>query len=168
MDQPVGEDTIIKAFRVFGQTLLCTVSGIEDATNPGLDYTLYSDKSVSGDLGKAFAERLGSFLSLDVDLSGFYALADKDAQFKPVVQALYGYHPIRFQSPFEAAVWAILSQRNRMVTARNMYRSLVHSFGHAAEWDGVTSWRSRNPRSWPVVMKGTWPSWRETCAAGSF
>ena len=146
LDQAVAEDSFIKAFRLDGQTLAASVSGAVVSGMPGLQYTLYANGKVSADLERDFQERLRSFLSLDDDLRPFYDLAVKDPQFAPVVQELYGYHPVRFASPFEAAVWAILSQRNRMTTARNMYRSLARRFGHAAELDGVTCWAFPEPQ----------------------
>ena len=73
-------------------------------------------------------------------------MAEQDLQFWPIVQDLFGYHPVRFQSPFEAAVWAILSQRNRMATARNMYRRLVRRFGYEADLDEITYWAFPEPQ----------------------
>ena len=145
LDQAVAADSFIKAFRLRGQTVVASVSNVGRGTKPGLDYTLYSEQGVSGDLESALRERLRSFLSLDDDLSQFYTLAKEDPQFQPVLEDLFGYHPVRFQSPFEAAVWAILSQRNRMTTARNMYRRLVRRFGYEAELYGLTYWAFPEP-----------------------
>ena len=83
-------------------------------------------------------DRLRSFLSLDDNLEGFYALAAQDPQFQPIAQSLFGYHPVKFQSPFEAAVWAIVSQRNRSIQARNMFCSLMGRFGYEIALDDVT------------------------------
>ena len=128
---------MIKAFRIQGQTLVTSVCSSGGGPKQGLRYVLYSSSEVSEELESAFLERLRSFLSLDDDLSQFYAMAEEDPLFRPIALDLYGYHPVRFQSPFEAAVWAILSQRNRMTTARNMYRRLVRRFGYEVELDGV-------------------------------
>ena len=146
LDQAVADDSLIKAFRIQGQTLVSSVCGGEGVPEPGLGYVLYSSSQVSEDLESAFLERLRSFLSLDDDLSQFYAMAEEDLHFRPIVQDLFGYHPVRFQSPFEAAVWAILSQRNRMATARNMYRRLVWRFGYEVELDGVITWALPEPQ----------------------
>ena len=145
MDQAVSDDSFIKAFQVQGRTLVASVTGSAFADKPCLNYTLFSDKSVSRELESAFTDRLRSMLSLADDLSPFYSLAKGDPKFQPILQSLFGYHPVRFQSGFEAAVWAILSQRNRMATARNMYRNLVRSFGHKAEVDGITCWAFPEP-----------------------
>ena len=138
LDLAVTDNSFIKAFRIQGQTLLASVFGSPLMDQPGVEYELYSSRRVSDELESALEERLCSFLSLDDDLGQFYSQADGDPQFEPVVQALFGYHPVKFQSPFEAAVWAILSQRNRSTTARNMFRSLVRRFGHQVELAGVT------------------------------
>ena len=169
MDQAVAGDSFIKAFQIQGRTLAASIEGsaFVDKANlnnsnkggtsldqPHLNYTLFSDKSVSRELESAFTERLSSMLSLADDLAPFYALAKADPQFQPIMQSLFGYHPVRFQSGFEAAVWAILSQRNRMATARNMYRSLVRSFGHTAEVDGVTCWAFPEPEELAGCSEG--------------
>lgn len=36
------------------------------------------------------------FLSLDDDLHPFYALAQQDPTFEPIMQELYGYHQVKF------------------------------------------------------------------------
>ena len=142
--QVVGDNSFIKAFRLQGQTLLASVYG--DAEQPGLQYELFSRRQVSGELESDLVDRLDSFLSLGDDLGHFYSLAAEDPQFQPIVQTLFGYHPVKFQSPFEAAVWAILSQRNRMTQARNMFRSLVGRFGYEIELDGITYWAFPEPQ----------------------
>ena len=146
LDQAVADESFVKAFRLQGQTLLFRVCNGEIAGETGLEYVIFSDKGVSKNLESVFLERLRSFLSLDDDLKQFYSMAEEDPHFWPIVQDLFGYHPVRFQSPFEAAVWAILSQRNRMATARNMFRRLVRRFGYKAEVDGLTCWAFPEPQ----------------------
>lgn len=145
MDQAVADDSFIKAFQVQGRTLAARIEGSGSSGQTHLNYTLFSNKPVSNESESAFTHRVSSMLSLADDLRPFYALAEKDPEFQPILRSLFGYHPVRFQSGFEAAVWAILSQRNRMATARNMYRSLVRSFGHKAEVDGITCWAFPEP-----------------------
>ena len=136
--QAVEENSFMKAFRLEGQTLLASVSSGGDPEQLGLDYEIFSSQRVSNELESALVDRLCSFLSLDDNLGQFYSLAADDPQFQPIVEALFGYHLVKFQSPFEAAVWAILSQRNRMTTARNMFRGLVDRFGYEIKLEGIT------------------------------
>ena len=159
MDQAVAENSFIKAFQVQGRTLAalvegCSNNGDTSSDETHLHYTLYSDRAVSKELESAFTGRLSSMLSLADVLVPFYALAEKDSKFQPILRSLYGYHPVRFQSGFEAAVWAILSQRNRMTTARNMYRSLVRSFEHTSEVDGITCWAFPEPEELAGCSEG--------------
>ena len=159
MDHAVADDSFIKAFQLHGETLAVLVEttdteGGESGDQSQLNYTIYSDKNVSMDLESALTDRLNSMLSLTDDIGPFYALAEKDPKFQPILQSLFGYHPVRFQSGFEAAVWAILSQRNRMTTARNMYRSLVRSFGHSAEVDGIICWAFPEPHELAGCSEG--------------
>ena len=146
LDLAVTDCSFIKAFRIHGQTLLASVSGSEVTEQPGVEYKLFPGRKISDEKESALVERLCSFLGLDDDLGHFYSLSDSDPYFKPIVQALFGYHPVKFQSPFEAAVWAILSQRNRSTTARNMFRRLVSRFGYKVEHDGVACWAFLEPQ----------------------
>lgn len=145
LDQAVADDSFVKAFRLQDQTLLSRVRNAESVTESGLEFVIFSDNEVANDLESVCLERLGSFLSLNDDLLQFYSIAEQDPHFWPIVQDLFGYHPVRFQSPFEAAVWAILSQRNRMATARNMHHRLVRRFGYEAALDGITYWAFPEP-----------------------
>ena len=54
----------------------------------------------------------------DDDLQPFYALAEADPPFWALVQRLYGYHQVRFFTPFENTCWAILGQRTPFAVAR--------------------------------------------------
>jgi len=154
MDQAVSDDSFIKAFQVQGRTMAAVIKGGVPDHQLHLTYKLYSDKSISEELESAFTDRLSSMLSLADDLKPFYALASADPKFQPILESLFGYHPVRFQSGFEAAVWAILSQRNRMATARNMYRSLVRNFGHSAVVGGTTCWAFPEPEELAGCSEG--------------
>lgn len=49
---------------------------------------------------------------------------------------MYGYHQVKFPSAFENAVWAVLSQRNTLTSARNMRMALVNAYGAALTVEG--------------------------------
>jgi len=82
-------------------------------------------------------DRIGFFLSLDDDLRPFYAIGATDPSFEPVIHELYGYHQVKFLTPFENAIWAILSQRNLMAVSRKMKDGLTARYGGALQVDGV-------------------------------
>ncbi|WP_396612832.1 DNA-3-methyladenine glycosylase family protein [Haloferax sp. S1W] len=88
-----------------------------------------------GDLG-AVGDWLRAFLSLDDDLTVLYETAKSDPAFERVVDDLYGYHHVRFSTPFEAACWAALSQRTPMQVSKHLKRVLVETCGRIVEDEG--------------------------------
>jgi 3-methyladenine DNA glycosylase/8-oxoguanine DNA glycosylase len=73
-------------------------------------------------------------LSLDVDGSGFDQLGD------PVLRKLQerypGLRPVLFHSPYEAACWAIIGNRIRIVQAARIKRRIAEESGEVVEVDG--------------------------------
>lgn len=82
----------------------------------------------SGDLGQA-AEQVARFLALDVDARGWVDVADRDPVIAEVQQELPGLRPCGFHSPYEAAAWAVLSQRIRIVQASRLRDDIVQQYG---------------------------------------
>lgn len=76
-------------------------------------------------------------LSLDVDGTGFAAVAARD----PVVgelQARYpGLRPVAFHSPYEAACFALIGHRIRMTQAATIKRNLAVELGEQVDVHGV-------------------------------
>lgn len=72
------------------------------------------------------AERI---LSLDLDGSGFAEILGSEPVLGRISRDLGGLRPVQFPSPFEAAVWAVLSQRTRMAQAAAARRRLAERLG---------------------------------------
>ena len=53
---------------------------------------------------------------------------------------LYGYHQVKFLTPFENACWTILSQRNHRGVAQHLKGTMVREFSAAVELDGRLYW----------------------------
>ena len=81
-----------------------------------------------GDL-EAAAEQTRRFLSLDVDARGWSEVADRDPVIADAQRRLPGLRPCGFHSPYEAAAWAVLSQRIRIVQAARLRDDLVQRHG---------------------------------------
>jgi DNA-3-methyladenine glycosylase II len=113
----------VKALRVDGADLLASLR----AKGTGVEVTL-EGKATTAQRAAALA-RLSRMFSLEDDLQPFYALARKDPVMVPVLEQLHGLHQVCFPSPFEAAVWFILSQRCPMAVARAMKGRLTERFG---------------------------------------
>lgn len=81
-----------------------------------------------GDLAAAVTQA-GRFLSLDVDARGWPDVAGRDAVIADAQRQLPGLRPCGFHSPYEAAVWSVLSQRVRIVQAARFRDELVRQHG---------------------------------------
>ena len=140
-------DGLYCAARVTGHTVLFHVRSKCAASDGVLDYTLHTGEPGKAEEIEQHAVRwLRWFLSLDDDLEEFYGLAKSDPCFAPVVRELNGYHQAKFGSPFEAATWAIVSQRNRLPTARELYQSLLKTLGHRIRLEEHDYWAFPDPR----------------------
>ncbi|WP_203589826.1 DNA-3-methyladenine glycosylase 2 family protein [Streptomyces sp. SID13031] len=81
-----------------------------------------------GDLDRAAAQAC-RFLSLDVDGRGWPEVALRDEVIADAQNRLPGLRPCGFHSPYEAAAWAVLSQRIRIVQATKLRDDLVRDHG---------------------------------------
>jgi DNA-3-methyladenine glycosylase II len=82
-----------------------------------------------GDLDQAAAQAC-RFLSLDIDGRGWPDIARRDPVIADAQRRLPGLRPCGFYSPYEAAAWAVLSQRIRIVQAARVKDDLVRRHGH--------------------------------------
>jgi DNA-3-methyladenine glycosylase II len=137
-EQAISNQSLVKAVMVRGRAVVFSLkaAGTQDA--PALDYTLYSETELSAEERAEVTDRITFFLSLNDDLRPFYALAADDPAIASVVQALYGYHQVKFLTPFENVCWALLSQRNLMAVARGMKERLAEVYGGALAASGAT------------------------------
>ena len=75
-------------------------------------------------------------LSLDVDASGLSAVGERDPVIGSLLESAGGRRPVCFGTPFEAAVWAVLSQRVSMAQAGRVKEALAASLGTRMEIGG--------------------------------
>ena len=135
-EQTISSRTLTKAISFDGQPIVFQVSSTGTIENPQLDYTLFSTEPISEDIHKAVAERITFFLSLEDDLQPFYRIGQEDADFAPIIDNLYGYHQVKFLTPFENACWAVLTQRNPMNMAQKTKQALIEKYGSKLEVHG--------------------------------
>lgn len=134
-DQSIQDGVLTKALRVNGQTAGFRVRSAGTVEQPRLELMLYGLPDEADPA--PFAARISQYLSIDDDLLPFYALAEADVHFAPVLHTLYGYHQVRFMSPFENVVWAMLSSRNGYENALASRRRLMRHFGTDVSVDGA-------------------------------
>jgi DNA-3-methyladenine glycosylase II len=68
-------------------------------------------------------------LSLDVDASGLTRALSGDPHAAALAASLRGLRPVCFNSPYEAAAWAVLSQRVQMAQAARMRTRIAAELG---------------------------------------
>ena len=84
--------------------------------------------SGDGDL-EAAAAQVARFLSLDVDATTWPDVAGRDPVIAEAQSRLPGLRPCGFHSPYEAAAWAVLSQRLRITQAARLRDDLLERHG---------------------------------------
>ncbi|MGC5258261.1 DNA-3-methyladenine glycosylase family protein [Gordonia sp. DT218] len=81
-----------------------------------------------GDLESA-AEQAARFLALDVDAQQWPGIGDRDEVIGRAQHALPGLRPCGFHSAYEAAAWAVLSQRIRVEQAAHLRQRVIADHG---------------------------------------
>ncbi|MFE1934980.1 DNA-3-methyladenine glycosylase family protein [Streptomyces sp. NPDC059474] len=87
---------------------------------------------------EAVRAQLARILSLDVDGSGFPALAAADPVVAGLMAEFPGLRPVCFHSPYEAAVWAVIGHRIRMTQAAAIKARLAERYGRRVQVAGRT------------------------------
>ena len=63
------------------------------------------------------------------DLGEFYAAAEGDRHFRPIIDALHGLHHVRFLTLEEIAIYSVLTQRTPIAMAARMKHRLFERIG---------------------------------------
>jgi len=136
-EQVISRLSFTKAVYLENRTLAFRLKDEGIVSKPVLSYTLYSYDKINEEIESALLDRIRFFLSLDDDLKPFYALGSKDPNFAPVIETLYGLHQVKFLTPFEAAAWAVLSQRISMKVAHKMKNKITNAVGNSIQIEGI-------------------------------
>jgi DNA-3-methyladenine glycosylase II len=99
-------------------------------------------------------------LSLDVDGSGLAEVGERDRVIGRLLARADGRRPVCFGTPFEAAVWAVLSQRVSMAQAGRVKAALAASLGTRMEIGGVEAVAFPGPAALVSLesFEGVWES----------
>jgi DNA-3-methyladenine glycosylase II len=84
---------------------------------------------IYGDAPDRIEADIARIFSLDVDARDFDSLAARNPELAPLLDAYAGSRPVLFPSPYEAAAWAIISQRVRMTQAAKVKANLERELG---------------------------------------
>lgn len=75
-------------------------------------------------------------LSLNIDGSGYPEVGRRDPVIGTLQEQFPGLRPVLFYSPYEAAAWAIVSQRVRMTQAARVKTRMAEELGEAVDIHG--------------------------------
>jgi len=137
-EQQVTGATLTRALRVAGQMIVCRVASHGTVDAPALTCDLFAAAPIGAESVATARDRVSFWLGLTDNLRPFYATAARDAAFAPAVRAWYGYHQVKFLTPFENACWAVLAQRSPLAVSRLMKDRLVARFGGECTVNGET------------------------------
>ena len=92
---------------------------------------------VFGDADPAAArDQVARILSLDVDGGAFPEVGRRDPVVGRLQEHWPGLRPVGFFSPYEAAAWALIVQRIRIVQAARAKQRMAHDLGQAVDVHG--------------------------------
>jgi DNA-3-methyladenine glycosylase II len=150
-EQTVSSHSLTKAISIDGQTIVFQLASIGTTEKPELEYTLFSAEPFTDAKKNAVVERITFFLSLKDNLEPFYHIGREDADFAPIIEHLYGYHQVKFLTPFENACWAVLTQRNPMKIAQKTKQTLIEKYGNSLEVNESVYWAFPEPFQIAIV-----------------
>ncbi len=134
-EQHVGPGALTKCLSLDGRAVLVSLRPSRDEA--ALRLEVRSSAPLSDASLARLVTRLRCWLSLDEDLAPFRALAASDPSFAPIASRWAGHHHVKFPSPTEIAVWAVLGQRSQRA-GKPVKRALIETLGPAITIDGVT------------------------------
>jgi len=139
-EQEVTETELTKAMMINGRCIAFRVQDAGSVEQPMVSCTLFSEEPLDEISRRKVIERIAFFLSLQDDLRPFYAIAEQDEDFAPVIQRWYGLRHVKFLTLCEIACWSVLVQHRAMPLARTMKRALVERYGGSIIVEGRTYW----------------------------
>jgi len=136
------ERTLRLAFAIERDWRPAAVS-VREGGDGGVSATIAAD-GAAADLARDQLERM---LSLDIDASLLGQALRGDRVAAELVDELRGLRPVCFASPYEAACWAVLSQRVQMKQAARIRVRMCERLGREIDVDGQTLHTFPNPEA---------------------
>jgi DNA-3-methyladenine glycosylase II len=122
------------AFVVDGFTDHAAVQLVQDRKSG----VVYADVQGGGADLATVDRQVRRILSLDHSGTDFKKVARRDPVIRELQKNFKGLRPVLFNSPYEAAAWAVLSQRRRRTQAMGLRQRLSAELGESFEFDGET------------------------------
>jgi DNA-3-methyladenine glycosylase II len=84
---------------------------------------------IFGEAPERIEQDVARIFSLDIDGREFEAIREREPELSPLLDLYAGSRPVQFATPYEAAAWAIISQRVRMTQAAKVKANMEHELG---------------------------------------
>jgi DNA-3-methyladenine glycosylase II len=84
----------------------------------------------------AAGDQVRRILSLDVDATGYDEIGERDGVIGELQARYRGLRPVLWTSPYEAAAWAVISQRVQMAQASKIRERMARELGESVEVHG--------------------------------
>lgn len=123
----IEPDAVTAAMTVDGRAVPVTVRAVKasaKAKDAELEVTAPDDVRAAD-----IVPRVAAWLGTEHDLAPFYAIAECDEPFAPIVRSLHGLHHVAFASLAEIAVYCVMMQRAPITIASGMKRRFLDRFG---------------------------------------
>ena len=135
-----------RLLNVGSRLLLAEVRSAGSLDAPSLALAVRGPQVSDSDLA-AVEEVMAWNLAIDSDIGEFYKAVEAEPVLGPITAQLWGLHPTRAVSVFEAMVLAILGQQIAATVARIVRGLLIESYGDRLEVDGRTYYAFPTPAS---------------------
>ncbi len=126
-----------RLLNIDGRLVLAHVRSTGTTNEPALMVTAQGPQVSGKDLA-AVSDLMAWNLGIDADMGGFYQSVKGEPVLESVTSQLYGLHPTRAVSVFEAMVLAILGQQIAAAVARIVRTLLIETYGQTLGVDGKT------------------------------
>ena len=123
--------TYSRIFVLHGTAVKVTVSQAGTPGRSELHLTVDAENGVPGSVQAEISATIGRILSLQVDLTGFYAFAEGNDLLRPLVRQFTGMKPPRFAAIFEALVNAVSCQQVTLDLGIALLNRLARAHGRA-------------------------------------
>lgn len=98
--------------------------------------TIQAADDVAAEVVAVAVPQVERILSLDVDGEAFPDVGRRDRVVGRLQARYPGLRPVCFWSPYEAAAWAVIGQRIRIVQAATIKTRMAEEFGETVEFNG--------------------------------
>lgn len=132
----VGDDSGSLRFAFAGDTDWAAAGALVRPVPGGEDGSVLVEPYGEGDPAR-IRDQVARILSLDVDGSAFPRIGERDRVAGRLQQTYPGLRPVCFNSPYEAAAWAVIGHRIRIVQAAALRTRISRTYGTTVEVAGV-------------------------------